>query len=54
MLASRSTVYEDVPDGAVWGGFPARPKRQWMREVLSLRKLAARGASRGSKSRSEP
>jgi UDP-3-O-[3-hydroxymyristoyl] glucosamine N-acyltransferase len=43
MLASRSTVYVDVPAGAVWGGFPARPKRQWMREVVALQKLAARG-----------
>ena len=41
MLASRSTVYDDVPAGAVWGGFPAKPKRQWMREVLALRNLAA-------------
>jgi UDP-3-O-[3-hydroxymyristoyl] glucosamine N-acyltransferase len=43
LLASRSTVYEDVPAGAFWGGFPAKPKRQWMREVFTLQKLAARG-----------
>jgi UDP-3-O-[3-hydroxymyristoyl] glucosamine N-acyltransferase len=53
MLASRSTVYEDVPDGSVWGGFPARPKRQWMREVLVLRRLAARGPKKGPKPPSE-
>jgi UDP-3-O-[3-hydroxymyristoyl] glucosamine N-acyltransferase len=46
MLASRSTVYEDVPAGAVWGGFLARPKRQWMREVLTLKRLAARTAKK--------
>lgn len=46
ILASRSTVYEDVPAGAVWGGFPAKPKLQWMREVLALRRLAARGSNK--------
>jgi UDP-3-O-[3-hydroxymyristoyl] glucosamine N-acyltransferase len=53
MLASRSTVYDDVPDGSVWGGFPARPKRQWIREVLVLRKLAARGPKKGPKTPSD-
>jgi UDP-3-O-[3-hydroxymyristoyl] glucosamine N-acyltransferase len=54
MLASRSTVYEDIPAGAVWGGFPAKPKRQWMREVVTLERLAAggRGKSRGRNAKS--
>ena len=43
ITASRSTVYEDIPAGAFWGGFPARPKRQWMREMVALRNLAALG-----------
>jgi UDP-3-O-[3-hydroxymyristoyl] glucosamine N-acyltransferase len=43
MLASRSTVYEDVPAGEIWGGFPAKPKRRWLREVVVLEQLAARG-----------
>jgi UDP-3-O-[3-hydroxymyristoyl] glucosamine N-acyltransferase len=42
ITASRSTIYDDVPAGAVWGGFPAKPKVQWMREVLALKRLAAR------------
>ncbi len=42
ITASRSTIYDDVPAGAVWGGFPAKPKMQWMREVLALKRLAAR------------
>ncbi len=41
ITASRSTVYENIPAGAFWGGFPAKPKRQWMREVVTLRRLAA-------------
>jgi UDP-3-O-[3-hydroxymyristoyl] glucosamine N-acyltransferase len=43
ITASRSTVYENIPAGAFWGGFPARPKRQWMREMVALKSLAARG-----------
>jgi UDP-3-O-[3-hydroxymyristoyl] glucosamine N-acyltransferase len=42
-LASRSTVYHDVPAGEVWGGFPAKPKVQWMRELLMIGRLGARG-----------
>jgi UDP-3-O-[3-hydroxymyristoyl] glucosamine N-acyltransferase len=42
LLASRSTVYDDVPAGAAWGGFPAKPKGQWMREVITLGHLAKR------------
>jgi UDP-3-O-[3-hydroxymyristoyl] glucosamine N-acyltransferase len=41
ITASRSTVYEDIPPGAHWGGFPAKPKKRWLREVLALEQLAA-------------
>ena len=37
---SRSTVYENIPAGEFWGGFPARPRRQWLREVVALKRLA--------------
>jgi UDP-3-O-[3-hydroxymyristoyl] glucosamine N-acyltransferase len=46
ITASRSTIYDDVPAGAVWGGFPAKPKMQWMREVLALQRLAGRSAAK--------
>ena len=46
ITASPSTIYGDVPAGAVWGGFPAKPKMQWMREVLALKRLAARTTSK--------
>jgi UDP-3-O-[3-hydroxymyristoyl] glucosamine N-acyltransferase len=54
ITASRSTIYDNVPAGAVWGGFPAKPKMQWMREVLALQRLAGRGATkpRGNSSES--
>jgi UDP-3-O-[3-hydroxymyristoyl] glucosamine N-acyltransferase len=42
ITASRSTIYENVPAGQFWGGFPAKPKMQWLREVVALEQLAAR------------
>jgi UDP-3-O-[3-hydroxymyristoyl] glucosamine N-acyltransferase len=49
ITASRSTVYEDIPAGAFWGGFPAKPKRQWMREMVALENLAAGGRKKAGK-----
>lgn len=39
-IAATSNVNDDVPAGARWGGTPARPVRQWFKEVAALRKLA--------------
>jgi UDP-3-O-[3-hydroxymyristoyl] glucosamine N-acyltransferase len=41
-IAAVSTVHGDVPAGARWGGMPARPVKQWFREMGTLRKLARR------------
>jgi UDP-3-O-[3-hydroxymyristoyl] glucosamine N-acyltransferase len=53
MLAARSSIYDNVPAGAVWGGSPARPKREWMREIVALRDLAGHGrpTPRGSRTK---
>jgi len=40
-IAARSGVMHDVPAGERWGGAPARPIREFFREVTALRKLAA-------------
>jgi UDP-3-O-[3-hydroxymyristoyl] glucosamine N-acyltransferase len=42
-IAATSGVNGDVPAGARWGGIPARPMREWFREITALKKLASQG-----------
>jgi UDP-3-O-[3-hydroxymyristoyl] glucosamine N-acyltransferase len=39
-LAAASNVHADVPPGARWGGTPAKPVKLWLRETMTLAKLA--------------
>ena len=41
-IAGASNVKDDVPAGARYGGTPARPLREWAREIAALRRLAER------------
>ena len=41
-IAARGGVTTNVPAGARWGGFPARPMREWLREAAWLRRKAAK------------
>jgi UDP-3-O-[3-hydroxymyristoyl] glucosamine N-acyltransferase len=39
-VAALSIVHGDIPRGARYGGFPAKPVKQWMREMFLLERLA--------------
>jgi UDP-3-O-[3-hydroxymyristoyl] glucosamine N-acyltransferase len=41
-IAATSNVATDIPAGERWGGTPAKPVREWFREVTTLKNLAAR------------
>jgi UDP-3-O-[3-hydroxymyristoyl] glucosamine N-acyltransferase len=41
-IVGSSNVNSDVPAGARWGGTPAKPVREWFREMTTLKTLASR------------
>ncbi len=41
-IAASSNVATDVPPGSRWGGSPAKPAREWLREVMWVKRMAAR------------
>ncbi|NNM72492.1 UDP-3-O-(3-hydroxymyristoyl)glucosamine N-acyltransferase [Enterovirga aerilata] len=41
-IAASSNVNADVPPGVRWGGTPAKPVREWFRELHTLKRLASR------------
>jgi UDP-3-O-[3-hydroxymyristoyl] glucosamine N-acyltransferase len=48
-IAAISVVHGDVPPGVRWGGTPAKPVRQWFREMKLLEQLARAPAKGGAK-----
>jgi len=40
-LAGAAAVFQDVPAGEVWSGYPARPLRKWLREAAWLSRKAS-------------
>ena len=41
-IAAVSVVHDDVPQGSRYGGTPAKPVKQWFREMAALKRLAAK------------
>jgi UDP-3-O-[3-hydroxymyristoyl] glucosamine N-acyltransferase len=46
-IAGGSHPKDDVPAGAILAGTPARPFKQWAREVALITRLASRTGTRG-------
>jgi UDP-3-O-[3-hydroxymyristoyl] glucosamine N-acyltransferase len=44
-IAGSSNVAGDVPPGSRWGGTPAKPTREWFRELTLVSRLAKRDAA---------
>lgn len=40
-LAGGAAVFQDVPAGEVWSGYPAKPLRKWLREAAWVSRKAA-------------
>ncbi|AHZ81400.1 UDP-3-O-[3-hydroxymyristoyl] glucosamine N-acyltransferase [Brucella abortus 225/65] len=38
-VAAASGVMNDIPDGERWGGIPARPIKQWFRDIANIRSI---------------
>lgn len=48
-IAAVSVVRDDIPAGARYGGTPAKPVRQWFREMAALQRLAEKPDSKTDK-----
>lgn len=46
-IAAQSGVMRDVPPGATIGGSPAKDRREWMRELATLSKMAKKKGDEG-------
>jgi UDP-3-O-[3-hydroxymyristoyl] glucosamine N-acyltransferase len=47
-IAAMGNIASDVPPAARFGGTPAKPMRQWIREMLVLERIAVRRGEMGS------
>ena len=45
-LVAGTAIISDIPSGEVWGGYPGRPWREWLRTQGALERLARRGGGK--------
>lgn len=53
-LGAQAGLMHNIPAGERWGGTPARPAKQWLREVATLERVARRRHSGGDGGDGEP
>lgn len=46
-IAARSSVVGEVPPGVIWGGSPAKPIKQFFRELFAVERLGRESAGKG-------
>lgn len=45
VITAKSGLMRDVPPGEKWGGIPAKPAREWLKETAIVAKLAKKGTT---------
>jgi UDP-3-O-[3-hydroxymyristoyl] glucosamine N-acyltransferase len=48
-IAARSSVVGEVPPGVIWGGSPAKPIKQFFRELFAVERLGRESGGKSSK-----
>ncbi|HLG89723.1 MAG TPA: UDP-3-O-(3-hydroxymyristoyl)glucosamine N-acyltransferase [Alphaproteobacteria bacterium] len=48
-VTAMSGVKDDIPPGERWGGYFAKPTKQWFREILAVERLVQDGAQHGAR-----
>jgi len=43
-LVAGTAIISNIPPGETWGGYPARPWREWLRGVAAVERLARQGS----------
>lgn len=45
VVTAKAGLMKDIPAGEKWGGVPAKPAREWMKEVATIARLSKKGKS---------